>query len=141
MKKKNKSEKEKKEASQPARPANQPRLRLTSSPARAAAPGPASRPNAQLAPARPFTSPAAAANRTPRVSHPSNRAFFLPTPVSPPNRALTSVAGTGQGGHARSMTLFPLAPRLRYRTWAVGCAAGITTTRSLSAIGALGARL
>ena len=44
-------------------------------------------------------------------------------------------------GHAHRMTLFPHAPHLRYRTRAVGCAARITTARSPSANGALGARL
>ena len=47
----------------------------------------------------------------------------------------------GPGGHARSMTLFPLAPCLCYRTRAVGCAARVTTARSPYAIGGLGAQL
>ena len=50
-------------------------------------------------------------------------------------------ARCGPGGHTRSMTLFPLVPRLCYRTWTVGCAARITTARSPSTIGAFGARL
>ena len=51
------------------------------------------------------------------------------------------VEQTRARGHAHHMTLFPLAPRLRYHTRAVGCAARITTARSPSAIGALGVRL
>ena len=98
-------------AGQLTRPCDRP----TSSPARRPRPRPRP-PRSQPLPAGPRLSAT-----PPTVSSSS------PTP-QPPTRPEADQRGRcGLGGHVRSTALSPLAPRLRYRSIAVGCAARITS--------------